>query len=208
MGLGVTVRVQPRRQRQGPHRQILLGEQREGPLHGPGPGRVAVIDQHHLVRQGLQQPHLLPGEGRAQGGQDVRHAVHLEGDEVEIALHHQGHAGGPQGLGGLGQPVEGAPLGVQQTLRRVEVLGFAVADGPAAEGDDPALPVEDGEHDAAPEAVIKAAPVPGHQEAHLLGQVQGDAPVLEVPPQRVPLIHGIAQLKGPDDLRGEAPFFR
>ncbi len=108
----------------------------------------------------------------------------------------------------LGQAVEGAPLGVERALRRVEVLGFAVADDPAAEGDDPALPVEDGEDDAAPEAVIKAAPVPGRQQPHFLAQLQGDAPVLEVAAQGVPLIHGIAQLKGPDDLRGEAAFFQ
>ena len=88
----------------------------------------------------------------------------------------------PQGLGRLGQPIEGAPLGVQRTFRRIEVLGLALADDAPPEGDDPALPVEDGEHDAVAEAVIKAAPVPGHQQPHFLGQFQGDAPVLEVPP--------------------------
>ncbi len=93
VGLGVTVRVQPRRQGQGPHRQILLGEQRQGPLHGPGPGGVAVIDQHHLANQPFQQPHLLPGQGGAQGGQDIADTLHLEGNEVQIALHHQGHPG-------------------------------------------------------------------------------------------------------------------
>ena len=54
------------------------------------------------------------------------------------------------------------------------------------EGDDPALPVENGEHDAAPEAVVKAAPLPGRQQPHFLGQLQGDAPALEVTPQGVP----------------------
>ena len=176
MRLGVAVRVLPRGQGQGPHCQILLGEQGEGPLHGLGPRGVAVIDQDHLVRQGLEQAHLLPGEGGAQGGQNIADAVHLEGDEVEIPLHHQGHPGGPQGLRRLGQSVEGAPLAVERALRGVEVFGFALADDPAAEGDDPALPVENGEHDAVPEAVIKAAPVPGRQEANLLGQLQGRCP--------------------------------
>ncbi len=76
-----------------------------------------------------------------------------------------------QGFGGLGQAVEGAAFGVEQGLRGVEVLGLALADGPAAEGDDPALPVEDREDNAVAEAVIKTAPLPGRQQPDFLAHL-------------------------------------
>ncbi len=71
---------------------------------------------------------------------------------------------------------------IEEAFRGVEVLGLALADDPAAEGDDPALPVEDGEDDALAEAVIKAALGPGRQEPHVLAHLQGNAPALEVAP--------------------------
>ena len=75
----------------------------------------------------------------------------------------------------------------------------------AAEGDHPALPVEDGEDDAVPEAVVEAAAGPGHQQAGVLGRLQREAAGLQMAAQRVPFLHGIAQMKGLDDLRRQAP---
>ncbi len=130
----------------------------------------------------------------------------LQRNQVEIALHHQGHPGEAQGVGGLGQAVEGAALGIELALRGVEVLGLALADNPAAEGDHPALPVEDGEDDAVPEAVVEAAALPGHQQAGVPGRLQREAAGLQMAAQGVPFLHGIAQVKGLDDLRREAAF--
>ncbi len=65
----------PGGQGQGPHRQTLLGEEREGPDHGLDPGGVAVVDQDHFVGQAFEQAHLLPGQGGAEGGQDVGDAA-------------------------------------------------------------------------------------------------------------------------------------
>ncbi len=116
--------------------------------------------------------------------------LRLQGDEVEIALHHQGHAGEPQGVARLGQAVEGAALGIELGFRGVEVLGLALADAAAAEGDDPGLAVEDGEDDAVPEAVVKAAAAPGHEQARVLGRRQVEAPALEVPASATPIPRG------------------
>ncbi len=111
-----------------------------------------------------------------------------------------------QGLPGLGQAVEQPALGVQRAFRGIEVLGLAFAHDAAAEGHGAVLPVEDGEDDPVPEAVVVAAGGPGQEQPHLGRGLQGEAPVLQVAPQAVPFRGGVAQLKALDDFRGQAPF--
>ena len=175
-------------------------------MHGLDPGGVAVIDQHHLGRQVFQEAHLLPGQGGAQGGQDVGDPVGLQGDEVQVALHHQGHPGLAQGLGGLGQAVEGAALVIKLGLGRIEVLRLPLADDAATEGQHPGLAVEDGKDDTIAETVVEATAAAGRQQARFLRCLQGKAPILQVAAQAVPFIRGVAQMEGLNDLRGEPPF--
>ena len=53
--------------------------------------------------------------------------------------------------------VEQAALGEERGLRRVEIFRLAVAQRPAAEGDDPAAPVADGEDHAPAKTIVRRA---------------------------------------------------
>ena len=86
------------------------------------------------------------------------------------------------------EPVEQRRLVEDRRLGRVEVFGLGVADGAAAEADDPAVAVADREHEPVAEPVVVAAAVPRLKQTGLGGQGWIDAAGLEVAEERVPAI--------------------
>ena len=114
--------------------------------------------------EALEQLHLALGEGGAHLGDDVVEAELVGGDDVHVALDDDGAAFAADAVGGLVERVEGAALVEEGGLGGVQVLRHRVVEGARAEADDPAFGVPDGEHQAAPEAVVEAV-VALHEES-------------------------------------------
>ena len=104
----------------------------------------------------------LRGQGGAQGGHRAVKARLVEGDGVHIPLR-QDHPPRPGLLGDV-QGKYIAALVVHRRVRRVEVLGGGVVHHPAAEADDLAPDVDDGEHDPVPKPVIDPAVLIAHRK--------------------------------------------
>ena len=143
-----------KRRHRGPQLRVLQhGGGAPGSVH---PGGVRVHDQAHVVGVARQQPRVLA----AQRGAERRHrrlTGRVERDHVEVSLR---HVHGPRPLDAvarLGQAVEQFALAVVGGLRRVEILGAAVAHGASAECDHLAPRGGDREHDAVAEQRQHAA---------------------------------------------------
>ena len=99
---------------------------------------------------------ILAGSG-AQGGDGIAQTLLGQGNDVHVALDHHDLVEIAVVLARLVQAVELLALVEHRGFRRVQVFGLVVAQYAAAEGDDPAAAVADGEHDAVAEAVIAPA---------------------------------------------------
>ena len=93
----------------------------------------------------------------AVGGDHLRDAGAVEGDDVHIAFDHDQPLGGAARGAGAVDVVERAALVEERGVGRVEIFGLAVAEDAPAEGDDPAARVADRDHQAAAEAVVAVA---------------------------------------------------
>ena len=92
---------------------------------------VAVEAEHDLIGMPGEDPHLLPGQGGAAGGDHRGDTRGVGGEHVEAALDDHGDPALAEGGAGLVQPEEGHGLVIGAGLRGVEVLGDGVAEGPA-----------------------------------------------------------------------------
>jgi hypothetical protein len=174
-------------------------------MHGPGrsgpTGAVAVVvdDEARGEAHGLAD---LPGrQGRPQRGDDVGDTGLIERGKVRVALDEEDRAFLPDGVLGEIEPVEELALGVERRFRRIQVLGLGVEDRPAAEGDDPAGQAEDGEDNAAAEAVSELArPRTRQGQPALFEEGHRDVFGSEKIDQRRPGVRGVADLEGLDGL--------
>ncbi len=149
---------------------IMLGRQEQeldrAGVAGPGqgglerlargaPSRVVAVEaEHHRIGETEQQPQMVGGAGRAQGGDRLREAELGQRDHVHIALGHQAIAGLADRAAGLEQAVQLMALVEDRGLGRVQVLGLALVQHPAAKADAFALDVADREHDPVAKAVV------------------------------------------------------
>ena len=116
-----------------------------------------------LPRMAREDADVLSGERGSQGGDRIGHTRLMQGDHVGVAFDHQRHTGGSHRRLGTVESVEHARLMEERRLLAVEVLGFALPHHAAAEGDAVSLIVEDREHDAVEETVLRRLSlVPGH----------------------------------------------
>ena len=79
------------------------------------------------------------------------------------------------GVFGEVEPIESDALVEDRRLGGVEVLGLVVANGAAAEPDDPAISVADRKHEPVTEAVVVAAAVPSLKQTGLGRELRIDA---------------------------------
>ena len=143
---------------------------------------------------GAQRGH---GIGKAQLGQ--RHHVH-------IAFGHQGVAVFAQGAARFKQAIEFAALAEHRRLRRVQVLGFVVAQHAAAKAYALAFDVTDREHHAVAKAVVAFGFAGGIFFTRLAADDQAAfhqqrvVVVGEHAGQAAPALGRVAQTEGPGDL--------
>ena len=95
--------------------------------------------------------------GGAEGGDGVAQALLGEGDDVHVALDDHDLVEIAVVLARLVQAVEFLALVEHRGFRRVQVLGFVVAEHAAAEGDHPAAAVADRKHHPIAKAVVALA---------------------------------------------------
>ena len=117
-------------------------------------GPVTVVAQHDLVRVPGQQPHLPHGQRRSHARHHPVDAGQGGADHVEVPLHQEDAALLPNGPASRVESVEQGALAEVVGLVRVDVLRRVVAQGPAAERQQPARWRADGKHEPVPEPVV------------------------------------------------------
>ena len=101
-----------------------------------------------------EEPGLVLGQGSALDGDGVRHAVSVEGDDVQEALDEDRFGRLGDRDAGPVEAVEMTALRVDRGLRRIQVLRLTLADDAGAEGDDLLRDRSDREDHALAEAVV------------------------------------------------------
>ena len=192
-----------------------LGQGRQGvlqrPPSGPAPGLVSVEAADHFLRVAVQLAELAFAGGRAQGRHRIRRPALRQRHCVHVAFHDQDAGQAAGRLAGLVQPVQFFTLAEDRSFRGIEVLRpLPVAEPPAAEADDPAPGVADGEHDAGAEPVVHAALILLADKARIQQLLRRDraGPRAEGLVQAIPGIRGEADLEALGNFLGQAPGFQ
>ncbi len=135
-------------------------------------------------------------------GDRVFDAVLRERDDVHVALDDDDRARVADRVAREKEPVELAALREQRRLRRIEVLGLAVAEHAAAEADHLAAAVVDREHDPVAEPVVALAAIAGDHEPG--GFERRVVVAVERRGQRLPGVGRVADAESRGDRAGEA----
>ena len=118
----------------------------------------------------------------------------MHGDDVDIAFHRDDGAGLVGGAAGLVEIVKHLALVKERGFRRVQVFcGHVLGQRPAAEGNDLAARIADGEHDPVAETVIGRCVVADDDEAGLRHLLHRDALARQMAAQRLAVVGGIAE---------------
>ena len=131
------------------------------------------------------------GEGGAQGRHGRMDALLVQLQHVEIPLHHQGAV--PQLPLGPVEAEEDLALVEEGRFPGVQVLGFVIAEGPAAEGDETPPGIVDGDGEPVAQEIDEAAPLAPGGQPRLLDEVVGEALLPQVVHQLFPGIRGKAE---------------
>ena len=187
------------------HLQASLFQHGDGPLGGPLTGLVAVVDQDDLFGVPGQQGGVFLRQGGTKGCHGAVETVLVQGDGVHVALH-QDQVRKFRFLRQI-QGEQILPLVKNQGFRGVQVFGGIVVlfHDTAAEADDIAPDIDDGEHQAVPEPVKQVAVFLGN--GHKAGVPQfliGIALAPQVVHQTGPAVGGIADAELDDDGLGHA----
>lgn len=148
--------IMRRRHNSHSYRQICCEEMIERAHDGILAGVIGIEAEHDFVDVALEDAGVLIRESGALGRDDILHAAHETGDEIELALANDGEAGIEDGALGFIEAVKDFALREDGGFGRIDVLGglFITAQDASAEAHHPALLVADGEHEAAAEPVI------------------------------------------------------
>ena len=151
-------RIAALRKRHDADRELLgLGE-RHPPQRRLLARRVGVEGQKDRRAHALQLGHLAVGKGRPHRRHRVRRAGLVQGEDVGVALDHDGMPGRGDRAAGAVEPVEHLVLVEEPALRRVQVLrGLAARHLAGAEPPHSPADVGQREHQAAAEPVDRPA---------------------------------------------------
>ena len=156
--LGEGIRVVSVRQEHHARVHALFENKADGADGGMQAGLVSVVHDGDVLRELLDEAHLLLGEGGAAGGHYVGDAHLVHHHYVHVAFYQDAAVlFGHFGLGKVNAQ-EVAALDIDFRFRRVHILGGVVTlEGAAAEGNDTPAHRMDGEHHTLPELVYQRA---------------------------------------------------
>ena len=199
------------------HPQLQLALQRlllhlaNGALGGAHPSAIGIEieDDPAAFTAAAELGDLLSTHGGTLGRHRMALTGGMQGNHIEIALHHQGTVSAADGIGSLIKSIEVFALVKHLRFRGVEVFRFAAIEAAAAKANDSPLPIVDGDHQPMAEAVVETiAPFARHHQSGGFHQA-GINPLhlLEVTQQPIPSLGGIAQFKGFDRAGAQPPLF-
>ena len=163
--------------------------------------RVAVEHANDGLGEAREGLHVVERERRAKRRHGVGEAGLVHGDDVHVALAHDGIALGGDALLGVVEGEEVLRLVEHARLARVQVLGLGIAHDAAAKADAAALLVVDGEHDAVEELVAQTPPAVA-REVGRDELVAREAALLELTAQRHRRVR-VAEAPAGADARAE-----
>src|SRR5262249_23114811 len=146
-----SIRVVSRRDENAAPEQPRLKKNSERSQGGFAARIIAIEARDYVLGVSSQQTQLLDRQGRAatrnrflKAGLRQRYRIDVTFDEDRAIF---GRDGGSSFI----QSVDGSRLRIEGRLGRVQILGLAIIEHPAAEGHHPALYVADGKHQAGAE---------------------------------------------------------
>ena len=144
------------------HVDALAQQHLDGALGCVPAGLVGIEIDRHGIDVPAQRAHLLRGQGRAAGCHGVGDARLADADHVHVAFDEHDSILLAHGGAGPAEVVEHGVLLVDRGFGRVQILRLALGlHRPAAESDDAAGFVVNGESQAFAEAVVEIGPVFG-----------------------------------------------
>ena len=118
------------------------------------PRRVTIEAEHHRVGETEQLLHMVCGTRRAQRRDRVGKAQLRQRHHVHIAFGHQRVTGFAQMRARFKQAVQLAPFAEHRRFRRIQILGFFIAQHPRAKANAFAFDIADREHHPVAKAVV------------------------------------------------------
>jgi len=167
-------------------------------------GGVAVEAQHRFGREAPELGQVVVGERGAERGDGALEAGLVQGDDVEVAFGDEQALARADGVARQVEGVEGAALGEDRAVGAVDVFGLGVAQGAAAEADQAAAAIADGEGDAAPIQLAAAAVLGLAQQPGLEDAVGVDAGVAQLRGQGAAAVAAPAEAELADSRLGQA----
>ena len=159
----IRIGIMLRRQEEEADRDVIPKHRQTGLQRAPRgapAGLVAIKAEDDLVAGAQELLDVIRRGGGAERGNGIGNALLRQADHVHVALDDNHLAFLTDGLACLPQPVELLPLRKQGSFRRVQVLGFAFADDPAAKPDEASPRIADRKHHPFAKAIV-APPVLG-----------------------------------------------
>ena len=145
------------------HSQLQLSLKRkllhltDRPISGADPRTVGIKIENDAfaVTTPAQLGDLLTAEGGTKRSNGIGNSRCMQGDDIEIALHHHRSIVLADRIGCLIKTEQMLAFFKDLRFRRIQVLGIAAIKASTAETNDPSLPVANRNDDPATEAVIK-----------------------------------------------------
>ena len=213
--LCVTVRVLAVRQQHHLHVEALFQEHVYTSQRRVNTGRIAVIQHRDITREALDQSYLGLRQGRTATGYHILYSRLVHGDDIHLTFHQVAHIRTCDRLLGLEKTVQLVGLGVDERVRRVDVLAHIVfllqdtsgeSDGFAADG-------EDREDHAVAETVIEPTVFALANDAdtdlgiHVIGnELLFEAFLFQSRSQRIAFLRRVAELVLTDDVVPQSAF--
>ena len=183
-----------------------LAEDVHGTAGGGLAGAVGIVGNDDFIGDSRHHPGLLRRQGGAAGGHSVFKARCMDGDGVHIPFS-EDQFPLPRRLG-KAKGKEAAAFFIHHRVVGVQILGLAVIQHPAAEGDDVAPNVDDRKHHPVAEAVVQPA---FFSPLHHIRRHQflfGVTPVQQVVFQIIPPRQSVTQAEMPDGAWAELTAFQ
>ena len=142
---------------------------------GPHAGAIRIEIEHNAfaVAHPTKLGDLLIAQGRAEGGHRIGDAGSMQGDHIEITLHHHRPVVATDRVRGLVEPEQMLAFLKQLRLRGIQIFGFTAVEAAATEADHPALPVVDRHHHPMTKPVVEAiATLAWHHQPRRLQQIR------------------------------------
>ena len=176
---------------------------------------IAIIEDGDIGSEALYEAYLRFGKRRSATRHHILNTRLMHGDDVHLSLDEVTSVGTRDSLFGLEESVQFVGFGIDDRVRRVDVLADIVLlfENTSGESDGFAADGEDRKDDAVPEAVVESSVFTFSHDAdtYLRIDIVGDKLLFETfglqrLRQRIAFLRRVTELVFPNDIVPQSPF--